>query len=183
MRTPARRAAVRRRPPGFTLTEMLVALLVGVMVLAGVCRIFVSGITTQTTTSTQTEASGSAQVAMDEMMDRLRGAYSITDLAHLNGSATVNAIAFSDLDASGNQRVWRYWRGADANLYRSLNTSDYSGGIAVATDVQQVVFDARDQNGSSTATPSQAIAVVVSLTVKKENASVVLVSRVRRRNQ
>jgi Tfp pilus assembly protein PilW len=162
---------------------MLVAILIGVMVLAGVHHIFVSGLTTQTTTSTQIEASADAQVAMDEMMDRLRGAYSISDLAHLNGSTTVNAIAFSDLDTSGAQRVWRYWRGTDAKLYRSLNTSGYSGGIAAATDVQQLVFDARDQNGNATATPSQAIAVVVSLTVKKGNASLDLVSRVRHRNR
>lgn len=182
MRTLAHGLPVRHGGPGFTLVEMLVALLVGMMVLAGVHHMFVSGLTTQTTTSTQTEANASAQVAMDDMMDRLRGAYAITGLARLNGSAAFNGITFYDLDPSGNQRTWCYWRGTDGKLYRSLNTTGYSGGAAVASGVQQLTLDARDQNGNSTPTPSQADAVVVSLTVKNGNASVVLVSRVRHRN-
>jgi Tfp pilus assembly protein PilW len=159
---------------------MLVALVVGLLVLGGVQRLFFSGITAEATTSSQTEANRGAQVAMDEMVDRLRGAYAITGLARRNGSAAPNDITFSDLDASGIPRSWEFWRGADGRLYRSLNNT---AGVAVASDVQQLTFDGRDQNGNSTATPSQVIAVVVSLTVKKGNASLVLVSRVRHRNR
>jgi prepilin-type N-terminal cleavage/methylation domain-containing protein len=183
MITSIQRRAVRSGFAGFTLTEMLVALVVGLLVLGGVQRLFFSGIAVEATTSSQTEANRGAQVAMDEMVDRLRGAYAVTDLARLNGSVTPNAIAFSDLDTWGNQRVWRYWRGADGKLYRSLNTTGYSGGVVLASDVQQLAFDGRDQNGNPTASPDQAVAVVVSLTLQKGTSSAVLVSRVRHRNR
>ena len=76
---------------GFTLVELLVGLIVGLLVLAGVHRIFVAGIKTQNTTSLQTEVNRKAQVAIDNMVSKLRGSSEVLD-------ASASRIWFIDQD-------------------------------------------------------------------------------------
>ena len=64
---------------GFTLVELLVGLIVGLLVLTGVHGIFVAGIKTQNTTSLQTEVNRKAQVAIDNMVSTLRGSSEVLD--------------------------------------------------------------------------------------------------------
>ncbi len=149
----------RKQCGGFTLAEMLVALLVGVMVLVGIYRIFVGGLGAQTTTSLQTEVDRSAQVAMDDMIDRLRGGWTVL-------LAYPDRIAFTD--QNGGQVC--YWVD-DRTLYRAANTT-FSGGVAVSPDVVGLEFTYRDRYGQEITdlsdAPAQAVRVEVELTVARD---------------
>ena len=160
-----------RRAPGFTLVEVLVAVVVGLLVLVGVHSIFVGGLKTQTTTSLQMEVNRKAQLAMDDLTDRLRG-----------GSAVVEAysdkIVFTDQDGNN----VRYWLNS-GKLYRVLNAASYSGGIPVASNVSEFALEYRDLNGQPAATAAAAAQVIARVKVERERHSCLLRSGARLRNR
>jgi len=148
------------RAGGFTLTEVLVAVVIGLLVLVGIHRIFVAGLSSETTTGLQTEVNRKAQVAMDEMIDRLRGGRTVV-------SAYANKIAFTDQEGA----YCCYWA-ADRTLYRAANTT-FTSGTSVATDVSAFSLTYLDQNGQQITdlsnAPAQAVTVEATLTVAKDN--------------
>jgi len=148
------------REGGFTFPEALVAVLVGLLVLVGIHRIFVTGIGSQTTTSLQTEVNRAAQVAMDDMVDRLRGGRTVV-------GAYANKIAFTDQEGA----YVCYWVG-NRTLYRAPNTT-FTSGIPIAQDVSALSFTYRDRYGQQitnlSQAPAQAVTVEASLTVAKDN--------------
>jgi len=158
---------------GFTLTELLVAALVGLLVLAGLHRILVAGLATQNMTSLQTEVNRRAQVAMDDMVDRLRGSSGVVD-----GEA--ERVWFVDQDEQ-NVRYWvdegTLWR------YRGVNTGSYSGGVRVAGDVLEARFEYFDRSDQPVADPAEAEKVVVQLEVAQGGYSAWTQSSVRLRNK
>ena len=162
----------KRQAIGFTLTEVLVAVVVGLLVLAGVHRIFISGLTTQTTTSLQMEVNRAAQVAIDDMAARLRGSSAVVD-------ADPDRVAFTD--QNGNNV--RYWV-SNRNLYRAINASNYTGGMKMAGDVSELQFLYYIQYPGTPA-PSEAEAkqVVVLLEIERGGHSARLRSSVRLRNK
>jgi len=153
---------------GFTLIELLVASIVGLLVLAGVHRIFVAGLTTQNITSLESEVNRRAQVAMDDMMDRLRGSYGVRE-------AGLDRIWFLDQD-----QYDVCYRIQSGKLYRS---GSYSGGIPVASDVSQLRFSYYDANGQATSDVSRIVRVVAALEVARGGQSARLESAVRLRNK
>jgi type II secretory pathway pseudopilin PulG len=157
----------------FTLTEVLVAILVGLLVLAGVHRIFVAGIKTQNTTSLQTEVNRKAQVAMDDMISRLRGASGVVD-------ASPNRIWFVDQE----DRNCRYWvNEGTLRRYCGVASGNYSDGVALATDVAELQIDYFDRDGQPTATDDAAHSVTVLLQLDRSRHSARLQSAVRLRNK
>jgi len=168
-----RNLRVVRPSSGFTLTETLVAILVGLLVLAGVHRIFVAGITTQTVTSLETEVNRKAQVAMDDMMSRLRGSSGVAD-------AQPDKVWFVDQD---DQNV-RYWV-SEGKLYRYRGEAagSYSGGTLVASSVSQLSFLYYDQDDQVTADPGAVRRVFGELEVTSAGYSARLTSAVKLRNK
>ena len=158
---------------GFTLTELLVGLIVGLLVLAGVHRIFVAGIKTQNTTSLQTEVNRKAQVGIDNMVSRLRGSSEVLD-------ASPERIWFIDQDGK-NCRDWV----SDGTLYRYLGESDgsYSGGVPLASNVSQVQLEYLDRDGQPAASAEAVYSVRISLDVERSSHTVGLRSAVRLRNK
>jgi len=148
------------RAGGFTLTEVLVAVVIGLLVLVGIHRIFVTGLGSETTTGLQTEVDRKAQVAMDEMLDRLRGGRTVA-------GAYANRIAFADQEGA----YYCYWV-ANRTLYRAANTT-FTNGISLATDVSALSLVYWDQYGQQitdlSKAPAQAVTVDLSLTVAKDN--------------
>ncbi len=145
-----------RHAAGFTLVELLVAALVGLLVLAGVHRIFVAGLTTQHTTAAQTQVNRTAQVAIDDMISRLRGGSQILD-------AQPNMIWFLDQD---DYNV-RYWLDESELLrYRSLDPGSYSAGVPLATDISQLTFEYYDQYDQPAVIIEDVTRVVVELTAQ-----------------
>jgi type II secretory pathway component PulJ len=158
---------------GFTLTELLVAALVGLLVLAGLHRMLVAGLATQTTTSLQTEVNRRAQVAMDDMVDRLRGSSGVID-------GEPERIWFVDQDE---QNV-RYWvEEGTLRRYRGVDPGSYSGGIRVARNVLQSRFEYFDRSDQPVADPAEAEKVVVQLEVAQGGYSAWTQSSVRLRNK
>jgi Tfp pilus assembly protein PilW len=156
-----RHIGTKRQSIGFTLTEVLVALVIGLLVLVGIHRIFVTGLSSETTTSLQTEVNRKAQVAMDEMIDRLRGGRTVA------GVSSANRIAFTDQDGA----YCCYWV-ANRTLYRAANTT-FTNGTSVATNVSALSLTYLDQNGQQitdlSKAPAQAVTVEVDLTVAKDD--------------
>ena len=150
----------RGRSGGFTLTEALVAVAVGLLVLVGIHRIFVTGLGSETTTSLQMEVNRNAQVAMDDMMDRMRGGRTVV-------SASGDRIAFADQEGAD----VCYWV-ANRALYRAANIT-FTNGVPVASDVSALSFIYRNRYGQQITNlsdaPAQAVTVEVSLAVAKDN--------------
>lgn len=166
-------SAARRRARGFTLPEVLVAVLVGLLVLAGVHRVFVAGLTTQTTTSLQTEVNRKAQVGMDDIIMRLRGGSSVVD-------AQADRIHFVDQ----NENNCRYWvEEGQLRRYCAAAAGAYSGGIRVASDITQLQFDYFNRDGQPAATADETARAEVTLEVTKQGQNALLRSAVRLRNK
>ena len=159
------------RRSGFTLAELLVAALVGLLVLAGVHRIFVAGLGTETTTSLQTEVNRKAQVAIDSVVSRTRGGSKVED-------AQGDRIWFVDQDGTG----VRYWV-SGGTLYRAEDADSYSGGVRVVTDVEQFALSYLDANGQPTASAAETVIVLVRLRVGRNHYSCQLESAVKLRNK
>ena len=144
---------------------------VGLLVLVGLHRVFVAGMKTQTTTSLQTEVNRKAQVALDDISARMRGAQTVED----NGT---DRIWFIDQD--GNDVTYRVDEGV---LFRVLGSDDYSGGIPVASDVSEISFSYYDASGQPATVASDAVRVVIRLGVERLSHSCVLESGVTLRNK
>lgn len=155
-----KRQSIPGRAGGFTLMEVLVAVVIGLLVLVGIHRVFVAGLSSETTTSLQTEVNRKAQVAMDEMIDRLRGGRTVV-------GAYADRIAFTDQEGA----YCCYWV-ANRTLYRAANTT-FTSGTALATDVQALGFAYRNKYGQQVTdlsqAPAQAVTVEASLTVARDN--------------
>jgi len=158
---------------GFTLTELLVSLLVGVLVLTGVHSIFMAGIATQNTTSLQTEVNRKAQVGLDSIVSKLRG-----------GSGVIDASAGRVwlLDQEG--RNCRFWV-SDGMLrrYCGVSNGSYSGGERIATDVKSLQFTYRDRAGNPATAADLVHSVIVLLEVQRAGHNARLQSTVRLRNK
>jgi len=142
---------------GFTLVEALVVAIVGLLVLAGVHRVFVAGLSTQHSTSLQTEVNRKAQVALDGMISRLRGSSEAVE-------SDPNRIWF--IDQNGDNV--RYWV-TDGTLYeyRAASPGSYSDGMPLATSVSQLAFEYSNDLGQPAATADDVSSVVVELTVAR----------------
>ena len=133
MRLPRRQLQHGGRGSAFTLIELLVAVLLGLLMLAGLHRIFVAGLKTQNTTSLQSEANRKAQVAMDEMISRLRGASEVKD-------ASENRIWFIDQEDNN----CRYWLDG-GTLYT------YCGVAAGSCSISRAIFRSRVSGAAANA--------------------------------
>ncbi len=158
---------------GFSLVEVLVAVLVGLLVLAGLHRIFVAGLTTQQATSLQTEVNRKAQVAMDDMISRLRGSSGVVE-------AQLNRVWFVDQDDNN----VRYWvDGGTLYRYRSSDPGSYSGGVPLATNVSHIGFQYFDDNHQPADAADQASSVAVELLLERAAYSARLTSAATLRNK
>lgn len=145
-------------------------MLVGLLVLAGVHRLFVAGLTTQTVTSIETEINRKAQVAMDDIVRRLRGGRGVTD-------ARADRIAFVDQEG----QTVRYWVDG-GRLYRALGGTGYTGGVLMARDVSQLALGYHDAAGAPVAEPARAVRVAVQIEVSRASHAARLRSAVGLRN-
>jgi prepilin-type N-terminal cleavage/methylation domain-containing protein len=163
----------RKAGSGFTLTELLVSLLVGCLVLAGVHRIFVVGLATQNTTSLQTEVNRKAQVGLDSIVSKLRGSSGVID-------ASASRIWLVDQEG----RNCRFWLNeATLHRYCGVSSGSYSGGEHVATDVKTLQFAYRDRAGNPTTSADLVHSVIVLLEVERMGHNARLQSTVRLRNK
>jgi prepilin-type N-terminal cleavage/methylation domain-containing protein len=185
---------------GFTITEVLVALLIGLLVMIGLHQMLVAGVSTETTTSSQMEADRKAQVAMDDITSRLRHASPSTlsatsavlsdhDSAHpdrIDFAGPPGADLEPPKDAGDDIIHNRYWLEA-GTLKRKIGGNNYTGGDVLADNVTQLVFSfyARDSITKQlvpTSLAHQTVAVQVQLTIQEGRISTSMQSTVGLRN-
>jgi type II secretory pathway pseudopilin PulG len=167
------RAAAQPGSTGFTLVEALVVVIVGLLILAGVHRVFVAGLSTQHSTSVQTEVNRKAQVALDAMVSRVRGSSGAVE-------SDPNRIWF--IDQNGDNV--RYWV-TDGTLYeyRAASPGKYSDGMPLATSVSRLAFEYFNDLGQPAATADDVSRVVVELAVARAAYSARLRSSATLRNK
>jgi type II secretory pathway component PulJ len=174
---------------------MLVAVLVGLLVMAGLHQMFVSSLTAQTTTSSQMEIDRRAQVAMDEITSTLRQASpSVLDLQpaildnfdsqhpdRIHCAAAPGSNLEPVTDQNGNAQDVRYWV-ANGSLYRKIGGSGYAGGSVLAAGVTKLTFTFYDAAGNVISDSAKTVRVGASLTIQDGNNWSVIGSTVRLRN-
>jgi Tfp pilus assembly protein PilW len=185
---------------GFTIVEMLVAMLVGLLVMIGLHQMFVASVTTEATTSSQMEVDRKAQVAMDDITSRLRQSAPSAlrnvpaildefDSSHpdrIHFAAPPRADLEPATDANGQAQDVRYWFNSGA-LKRKIGGTGYAGGVVLADSATLLTFTfyRYDPATKSLVTPStaaQTVAVQVQLTITEGRLSSHLQSKVRLRN-
>ena len=146
-----------REGAGFSLPELLVAVIIGLLVLVGVHRVFVAGLSTHNTASLQAEVNRKAQVALDDLVSLLRSSSGVVE-------GDSDHIWFVDQDGNN----VRYWV-SDGELccYRDVPKGSYSGGAVVASNLSGILFQYYDANDQPAATASEAVKVAVELTVER----------------
>lgn len=180
---------------GFTIAEMLVAVLVGLLIMAGLYRMFVAGLATQTTATSEVEVVRKAQVVMDDIAFRLRqsapstlyGWPAILEDADPQYPDRIHFAAppGSNLEPDPTAEV-RYWLRTGA-LRRKIGGNNYTGGEVLAGDVSQLVFTFYRYDASAnlfvpTDLAAETVAVKVQLTITEGKVSSTLESTVRLRN-
>lgn len=185
---------------GFTITEVLVALFVGLLIMIGLHQMFVAGVSTEATTSSQMEVDRKAQVAMDDITSRLRHASPSTltgapailadyDSAHpdrIDFAGPPGADLEPPKDGGNNTIHNRYWL-ETGSLKRKIGGSGYTGGDVLADSATQLVFSfyARDPITKQlvpTNLAQQTAAVQVKLTIQQGRLSSSMQSTVGLRN-
>lgn len=185
---------------GFTITEVLVALFIGLLILVGLHQMFVAGVSTEVTTSSQMEVDRKVQVAMDDIASRLRqaapsiltGARAILsdfDSAHpdrIDFAGPPGDNLEPPRDASGNIIHNRYWLNSGA-VMRKIGGNGYTGGDQLADGAKSLAFQfySRDPVTSQltpTTLAAQTVAVRVSLTIRDGKITSTLQSTVSLRN-
>lgn len=167
---------------GFTLVEVLVTILIGLLVMVGLHQMFVGSLKAETTTSLQTDLDRAAQVAMDDILYWLRGTGPCPLLEDPTNYGIREGLAdhiyFTDQTGANTLRYWL----ASGKLYRAFNASKYTGGTVLASDVSRLVFGYQDKQGQP-ALPSDAKIVTIQIEIKRSSHSALLSSSVRLRNK
>ena len=170
------------------MAEMLVALVVGLLVMVGLHQMFVTGLTSQTTTSSQMAVDRRAQVAMDEITSMLRQASPSLlylkpavledydpqhpDRIHFAGAPGANLEPAPDI---------RYWLNS-GRLMRNIGASGYTGGGVLATGVTDLGFTFYDAAGNPTTLAAQTVRVGIALTIRDGRSWSIMESSARLRN-
>lgn len=186
---------------GFTLVEMLVAIVVGLLLLIGIHKILVAGIGTQGVTSSQADVDRRAQVAMDDITFMLRQAspstlFNTKAILADYDPARPDMITFAGPpgdDAEppidpATQRVIAYqYRLESGKLWRKRSVPGHTfEDVPVVTGVTALSFEFYriDQNGQPVPTQlaRDTVGVDLSITLRDGNITSTLRSSAKLRN-
>jgi hypothetical protein len=128
-------------------------------------------LSTENTTSLQTEVNRKAQVAIDDIISRLRGGSLVLE-------GYTDSISFIDEDGN----TVHYWL-EGGRLLRNLEGGAPPPTVPLASDVSQLGFEYYVRRGEPATTAGEAGLVAVSLEVTRERHSCLLRSAVKLRNK
>ncbi len=129
----------KRRPvSGFTLVELLIAMLMSVLIGVGIWTLIRSSYDSQYELMNQNNANLGARQAIDYFADHIRGAQAIT-------AAAASDVTFTDV--SGNSV--RYWRNTTDNTLRSTTGGLPNGGTVVVNGLQSLTITYWSWNGTA----------------------------------
>jgi type IV pilus assembly protein PilW len=197
-----------QRSAGFTLVEMLIALAMGSLILAGAGVAFQLGAQTLRGGADQADAQQNARWALERMVQEIRGAgydptsspptYTFDAVTFNVATAATNLTLQNDfngngaLDAAGacdasaiKERVAYYLAGTD--LRRSTDAPANTCEATIVGGVTNLAFGYLDADGNATTTPSLVRTVTVAVTVVSQTGGagrrVAVQDRVRLRNR
>ena len=196
---------MRSREAGFTLTELLVALAMAGVVLAGASLAFQMASTTARGGTDQAQAQQNARAAVARMIQEIRGAgydptgkapaYNFTAIANqgaqtlqlqndLNGNGVLDGAGACDVSAQTEKVGYRL---VGNDLRRSTDAPTNACEGTVVGGVTNLRFDYYNADDNLTADPTLIRTVVVTLTLRSEmggaSRSITMTDRVRLRNR
>lgn len=167
------------RNRGYSLMEVLVTLLITSVITAGAFGVVRSMYSSQQTILGQNAATSSARSAIDEAMDRIRGAQLISSTGPIT-LAAANEIQFNDYydqydSTQAHTAVTvRYWL-SGGRLTRTVSSGGASVTTTAAAGVQSIQFYYRVTGSTawvtSTGTPANVVAVSCTATASVMGAS------------
>ncbi len=167
---------------GYSLAELLSAMAVLTLLLAGLLVTFQEGQNVYSFGAGRSEVQQNARVALDRMLRELRTAAQIT-------TATSNDIQFTFVDDSGASVTVEYSLGG-TNIQRNQTVPAIGGQPATLTGgVAGLTITYYDVSNNTTTTPGNVYSVDIQLTTQPEDTSlpnsprVVVQGRVRLRNE
>lgn len=194
-----------RSAEGFTLVELLVALVVAVLVAAAASTAFQLGTRTLLAAAAQTEAQQNARWALERMISEIRGAgydptgrppaytfdpivgatpTSLTIQSDFNGNGILDPPGACDPTAVTERVAYRL---SGTQLLRATDPPANACESVVVSGVTALRFTYLDADGNPAATPAAIRTVVVTVTVRAEGAqgpgTVAMTDRVRLRNR
>jgi prepilin-type N-terminal cleavage/methylation domain-containing protein len=198
--------AVLRDRRGFGLVELLIALALVVVVMAGASVALDAGVRTVQTGAGRAETQSGARVAIGRMVPDIReagydpnavgfdavikpGVASVTLQSDRDASGVIEAAAVAGCDPTGPSEVVRY-RAVGGELRRSVNPADDSCETVLVTGVQALSFSYLDAAGNVTGTPAGIRTVAISVSIvpagggnPQQPTAVLMTDRVRLRNR
>ena len=150
--------SVKYKECGFTVVELLIALTIGLIVLAALVSVFIQQRKTYDVQEQITEMIQNARAAMDMMSREIRmAAYDPTD-AGFNGIAydATQMQVQADLNGDGNtssganEMITYSYDGANFKIDRTLGAAGTP--VTFAENIQSFTFDYLDSTGASTTT-------------------------------
>ena len=167
---------------GYSLAELLSAMAVLTLLLAGLLVTFQEGQNVYSFGAGRSEVQQNARVALDRMLRELRTAAQIT-------TASVNDVKFTFVDDSGTSVTVEYSLGG-TNIQRNQTVPAIGGQPATLTGgVADLTITYYDVSNNTTTTPGNVYSVDIQLTTQPEDTSlpnspqVVVQGRVRLRNE
>jgi prepilin-type N-terminal cleavage/methylation domain-containing protein len=167
---------------GYSLAELLSAIAVLTVLLAGLLATFQEGLNVYSFGAGRSEIQQNARVALDRMLRELRTAAQIT-------TASADDVKFTFVDDSGTSVTVEYSLGG-TNIQRNQTVPAIGGQPATLTGgVAGLTITYYDVSNNTTTTPGNVYSVDIQLTTQPEDTSlpnspqVVVQGRVRLRNQ
>ncbi len=147
---------------GFTLTELMIAVAVITIVLAGVFAVQQEGLQAYLWGSNRVETQQNARVALDLMTREIRSAASITTIT----SAT--DITFLDQTLPNPKTIRYAVSGTTLNRTENGTTTPLIGGVQSLTMTYYKVYDVYNNTYTTTTTATQVKVIKISIMTKTE---------------
>lgn len=150
-------------PSGFTLTEVMVAMVIGTFILTGILTTYVIAVKGLAGVSNYVEIHADGRYAVDRFAADMRGVNNITSYGASNLVCVV-PVAFSSSGAVLSNKTIRYFSNAGA-FYRW----DSAVGVTnkIAANINQLTFTMYDRLGVPTANLSVAKGIQVDIKLRK----------------
>ncbi len=158
-------SAGSQRRNGFTLVELMIAMAVGLVVLAAVYSLFIFQNKRYSIEEQIVEMQQNARAAMTTMVREIRmaGYDPNFDAASKVMTAAPTTFSFTTDDSSNNSTITYAFDSTNLKITRNINLG---GGQPLAENIQSLAFTYYDADGTVTSTPSVVKGVLITITAR-----------------
>lgn len=158
-------STISRRQNGFTLLELMIAMAVGLIVLAAVYGVFIFQNKRYSIEEQIVEMQQNARAAMTTMVREIRmaGYDPNFDVASKVITAASTTFSFSTDDPSNNSTITYAFDSTNLKITRNINSG---GDQPLAENIQSLAFTYYDVNGTPIGTPSAVKGILITITAR-----------------